>query len=102
VRLFDVFRSDALGPGKVSLAFALQFRAADRTLTDAEVGELREQVPRRAARRGHSPSLDVPLGLCEQRTGRREWCARQKLYFAVRPTVRGRAISSRVVSPKNP
>jgi phenylalanyl-tRNA synthetase beta chain len=41
VRLFDVFRSDALGPGKASLAFALQFRAADRTLTDAEVGELR-------------------------------------------------------------
>ena len=43
VRVFDVFRSDALGPGRVSLAFALQFRAADRTLTDAEVGELRQQ-----------------------------------------------------------
>jgi len=43
VRLFDVFRSDALGAGKVSLAFALQFRAIDRTLTDAEVGELRTQ-----------------------------------------------------------
>ena len=28
VALFDVFRSDALGPGKVSLAFALRFRAA--------------------------------------------------------------------------
>ena len=38
--MFDVFRSDALGAGRVSLAFALQFRAADRTLTDAEVGEL--------------------------------------------------------------
>jgi len=43
VRLFDVFRSGALGPGRVSLAFALQFRAPDRTLTDAEVGELRTQ-----------------------------------------------------------
>ena len=43
VRLFDVFRSDSLGAGKVSLAFALQFRAIDRTLTDAEVGELRTQ-----------------------------------------------------------
>ena len=43
VQLFDVFRSDALGPGKVSLAFALRFRAVDRTLTDAEVGELRTQ-----------------------------------------------------------
>ena len=41
--MFDVFRSDALGAGQVSLAFALQFRAADRTLTDAEVGELRAQ-----------------------------------------------------------
>jgi len=37
-----VFRSDALGPGRVSLAFALTFRSPDRTLTDAEVGELRQ------------------------------------------------------------
>ena len=42
VRAFDVFRSDALGPGRVSLAFALRFRAVDHTLTDAEVGELRQ------------------------------------------------------------
>jgi len=41
-RVFDVFRSDALGPGRVSLAFALTFRSPDRTLTDAEVGELRQ------------------------------------------------------------
>jgi phenylalanyl-tRNA synthetase beta chain len=41
VRVFDVFRSDALGPEKVSLAFALTFRSPDRTLTDAEVGALR-------------------------------------------------------------
>jgi phenylalanyl-tRNA synthetase beta chain len=43
VRPFDIFRSDGLGPGRVSLAFALQFRAVDHTLTDAEVGELRRQ-----------------------------------------------------------
>jgi phenylalanyl-tRNA synthetase beta chain len=43
IRLFDVFRSDTLGAGKVSLAFALKFRAPDRTLTDAEVGELRQR-----------------------------------------------------------
>jgi phenylalanyl-tRNA synthetase beta chain len=43
VRCFDIFRSDALGIGRVSLAFALQFRAPDRTLTDGEVGELRRQ-----------------------------------------------------------
>ncbi len=42
VRLFDEFRSESLGPGRVSLAFALKFRAADQTLTDAEVGELRQ------------------------------------------------------------
>ena len=43
VALFDVFRSDALGAGKVSLAFALRFRALDRTLTDEEVGALRQR-----------------------------------------------------------
>jgi phenylalanyl-tRNA synthetase beta chain len=43
VRLFDVFRSDALGPGRKSLAYALRFRAPDRTLTDEEVGGLRQR-----------------------------------------------------------
>lgn len=42
VRLFDVFRSPALGEGRRSLAFALRFRAPDRTLTDEEVGALRQ------------------------------------------------------------
>ncbi len=42
VRCFDVFRSASLGAGRVSLAFALRFRAGDRTLTDAEVGGLRQ------------------------------------------------------------
>jgi phenylalanyl-tRNA synthetase beta chain len=42
VRLFDLFRSEALGPDRVSLAFALRFRAPDRTLTDDEVGALRQ------------------------------------------------------------
>jgi phenylalanyl-tRNA synthetase beta chain len=44
LRLFDVFRSDALGPGRRSLAFALRFRAADRTLTDAEVAGVRARA----------------------------------------------------------
>ena len=43
IRLFDVFRSGALGEGRKSLAFALRFRAPDRTLTDAEVGAVRER-----------------------------------------------------------
>lgn len=44
IRLFDVFRSDALGPNKKSLAFGLRFRALDRTLTDEEVGGLRQRL----------------------------------------------------------
>ena len=43
IRLFDVFRSDALGPGRKSLAFGLRFRAPDRTLTDEDVGALRQR-----------------------------------------------------------
>jgi phenylalanyl-tRNA synthetase beta chain len=35
--LFDVFRGGAIADGKKSLAFALEFRAPDRTLTDEEV-----------------------------------------------------------------
>jgi phenylalanyl-tRNA synthetase beta chain len=36
-RLFDVFRGAPVPEGKRSLAFAVDFRAADRTLTDVEV-----------------------------------------------------------------
>jgi len=43
VRLFDVFRSEALGDARKSLAFALRFRAPDHTLTDDEVGEIRRR-----------------------------------------------------------
>ncbi|MGI8616194.1 MAG: phenylalanine--tRNA ligase subunit beta [Actinomycetota bacterium] len=35
--LFDVFRGGAIPEGRKSLAFALEFRASDRTLTDEEV-----------------------------------------------------------------
>lgn len=41
VRVFDEYRDEALGDRRRSLAFALHFRAADRTLTDAEVATLR-------------------------------------------------------------
>jgi phenylalanyl-tRNA synthetase beta chain len=43
VRLFDVFRSDALGEGRRSLAFGLRFRSLDHTLTDEEVAAARQQ-----------------------------------------------------------
>ena len=35
--LFDVFRGGGIFEGSRSLAFALEFRAPDRTLTDQEV-----------------------------------------------------------------
>lgn len=44
VRVFDEFRAESLGAGRRSLAFSLRYRAGDRTLTDAEVGELRARA----------------------------------------------------------
>ncbi len=41
VRLIDVYRGPGLSEGSRSLTYRLRFSAADRTLTDAEVGELR-------------------------------------------------------------
>ena len=35
--LFDVYRDERIGAGKKSMAFAMTFRASDRTLTDAEI-----------------------------------------------------------------
>ncbi len=42
LRLFDVYRGDRLGDGVRSLAYGLRFQAQDRTLTDAEVAEVRQ------------------------------------------------------------
>jgi phenylalanyl-tRNA synthetase beta chain len=44
VELFDVFRSPSLGVDRRSLAFRLRFQADDRTLTDAEVGQVRQAI----------------------------------------------------------
>jgi phenylalanyl-tRNA synthetase beta chain len=41
--LFDVFRSNQLEKGARSLAFSLRLQAADRTLTDEEVGVVRQR-----------------------------------------------------------
>ena len=41
--LFDVYRGEAVGEGRRCLAFALRLQATDRTLTDAEVAELRQR-----------------------------------------------------------
>ena len=53
VRLFDVFRSEALGAGKKSLAYSLTYQAPDRTLKDDEVKSLRNKIIKR---------LDMELG----------------------------------------
>ncbi|HEX8488861.1 MAG TPA: phenylalanine--tRNA ligase subunit beta [Propionibacteriaceae bacterium] len=44
VRLFDVYVGEQIGPGKKSLAFALRFRAPNRTLTDAEAAAARDSA----------------------------------------------------------
>ncbi len=54
VRLFDEFRSDDLGAGNRSLAFTLRLRAPDRTLTDAQVADLRTQVVGAVERAHHA------------------------------------------------
>ena len=46
IELFD--RYDQIGEGKISLAFTLTFRAPDRTLTAAEVSEMREAAAAQA------------------------------------------------------
>lgn len=42
VRLFDVYTGPQVGEGKRSLAFALRWRASDRTLTDGDIAVARE------------------------------------------------------------
>jgi hypothetical protein len=57
-RLFDVYTGPQIGEGKKSLAYALRFRAPDRTLTDAEAAAARRLIaeiacarPQRSSRR---------------------------------------------------
>jgi phenylalanyl-tRNA synthetase beta chain len=49
--LFDVYTGSQVGKGKKSLAYALRFRAPDRTLTDAEAAEARDAAVAAAAER---------------------------------------------------
>ena len=50
VRLFDVYVGEQVGEGKRSLAFALRFRAPDRTLSTEEVAAARDAAVAEAAR----------------------------------------------------
>jgi phenylalanyl-tRNA synthetase beta chain len=44
VRLFDTYSGEQVGQGRTSLAFALRMRAPDRTLSAAEVAEVRQNA----------------------------------------------------------
>ncbi len=50
VRLFDVYVGEQVGEGKRSLAFALRFRAPDRTLSTEEVAAARDAAVAEATR----------------------------------------------------
>ncbi|HML51850.1 MAG TPA: phenylalanine--tRNA ligase subunit beta [Propionicimonas sp.] len=52
ISLFDVFTGEQVPSGHRSLAFALRFRALDRTLTDAETAQAREAAVATAANLG--------------------------------------------------
>jgi phenylalanyl-tRNA synthetase beta chain len=56
VKLFDLFRGAQVGPGKKSAAFALTFRAADRTLTDSEVNASFDKIVK-ACEAAHAAKL---------------------------------------------
>ena len=49
IRLFDVYQGAQLGENRKSLAFALRFRAPDRTLTEDEASAAREAAVAAAA-----------------------------------------------------
>ena len=49
VQLFDIYTGPQIGEGRKSLAFALRFRAPDRTLTDADTAAARDAAVARAA-----------------------------------------------------
>ena len=56
VVLFEVWRDASLGEGRRSLNFRARLRAADRTLTEADVAKVRERVAAAAADR-HAAAL---------------------------------------------
>ncbi|MFB9314383.1 phenylalanine--tRNA ligase subunit beta [Nocardioides plantarum] len=51
IRLFDVYTGEQVGEGRRSLAFALRFRAPDRTLTDDETAAARDAAVAAATER---------------------------------------------------
>ena len=60
MRPFDVYRGEQVGEGRKSIAFAVTFQSAERTLTDEDAAELRERIVERAepALRRRATSLE--------------------------------------------
>ena len=54
IHLFDIYRGSQIPDGSKSLAFALRFRAPDRTLKDAEIAGARDAAVAEAVRRLHA------------------------------------------------
>ena len=52
VELFDVFRSPSVGEGRRSLAYRLRLQASDRSLTDADIAEVRRGAVAAATKLG--------------------------------------------------
>jgi len=50
-RLFDLYRGDQVAPGKKSLAFALELRSPERTMTDEEAARVRDRIVNAARER---------------------------------------------------
>jgi len=51
MRPFDVYRGEQVGEGRKSIAFALTFQSAERTLTDEDAAALRERIVKALAER---------------------------------------------------
>ena len=54
IEIFDLYRGEQVGEGRKSLALRLEFRAADRTLTDDEVAAIRGRIEESLAKIGGS------------------------------------------------
>jgi phenylalanyl-tRNA synthetase beta chain len=50
IRLFDLYKGESIPAGTKSLAFALTYQAADRTLTDKEVDKAHKKIEERLTR----------------------------------------------------
>ena len=77
--VFDLYEGEQVGEGSKSLALRLEFRAADRTLTDEEVAELPRPRSRPRWRRSGGRSVAEPTSTTARRRSRRAGPGRRRL-----------------------